>query len=176
MRLSRLPAALAAGALFAGLVSCSATVEGTGTLASDVVVGTPTPSPTATSDSPTPDPTTASPTPEPTTPAPTTNPLVVKQRLLCVLERAAIATVNSQFNKSKNRDTQIGVLRTGANSIRGHVNRSGLPKTDGVRRTGQAVLDQLLRLIADASQGNSPSTQPYNLATQKFQTVCNSVR
>jgi hypothetical protein len=171
MRLSRLPAALAAGALLAGIVSCAATVEGTGTLASDVVTG----GPSATSGAPTPDPTTQSPTPEPTTPAPTTDPAVAKQRLLCVLERAAISTVNTQFNKSKDRDQQIRVLRAGASTMRAHVKRSGLPGTDPVRRTGQGVVDQLDKLINGAAKGGSPSTGPYNTATQRFQAACGKV-
>lgn len=170
MRLSRLPAALVAGALLTGVVSCAATIDGTGTLAADAVTGSGTPTATA---SPTADPTTASPTPAPTTP--TTNPVVTKQRLLCVLERASITTINSQFNKAKERDAQIRVLRSGATTIRGHLVRSGLPETDGVRRAGTGVLDQLKRLVTDATGGNSPSTQPYNVATQKFQTACNKV-
>jgi hypothetical protein len=171
MPLSRLPAALVAGALLAGIVSCAATVEGTGTLASDVVTG----GPGATSGGPTPEPTAASPTPEPTTPSPTTDPVVAKQRLLCVLERAAISTANTQFNKSKDRDQQIRVLRAGASTMRAHVKRSGLPGADPVRRTGQGVVDQLDKLIKGAASGGSPSTQPYNAATQKFQAACGKV-
>ncbi len=174
MRLSRLPAVLVAGALLSGLVSCAATVEGTGTLASDVVVtGAPTASPGPSGSEPAP--TTASPTPAPTTPRPTTDPVVTKRRLLCVLERATIASINSQFNKSKNRDAQIRVLRSGATTIRGQIERSGLPATDGVRQTGQSVLNQLGKLVATANAGQTPSTRPYNVATQTFQKVCNTV-
>lgn len=172
MRLSRLPAALVAGALLTGIVSCATTIDGTGTLAADAATGAGTPTVTA---SPTVDPTTASPTPAPTTATPTTNPVVTKQRLLCVLERASITSINSQFNKAKERDAQIRVLRGGASTIRGHLVRSGLPEADGVRRAGTGVLDQLKRLVTDATGGNSPTTQPYNVATQKFQTVCNKV-
>lgn len=173
MRLSRLPAALVAGALLTGIVSCAATVEGTGTLAADVATGAP--SGSGTPGAPTPEPTAATPTPEPTTASPTADPVQVKRRLLCVLERAAIASVNSQFNKQKNRDAQIRVLKTGATTIRGHIRRSGLPATDRIRRSGQSVLNQLDRLVAEASVGRSPSTTPYNKATQTFQTNCNSV-
>jgi hypothetical protein len=176
MRLSRLPLVLLAGALLAGLVSCASTIDGTGTLAADVATGTATPLPTGapqTTDSPTPDPTTDSPTPD--EPTETTSAVVVKERLLCVLERSAITTINSQFNKSADRDAQIKILQRGATTIQGHINRSGLPHNDGVRRTGQAVLDQLSRLIRDATGGNTPSTQPYNVATQSFQKVCNTV-
>lgn len=178
MRLSRLPAALLAGALLTGIVSCATTVEGTGTIAADVATGGPSGTGTpGTPGTPTPSPegTTASPAPPPPTASPTTNPIVVKRRLLCVLERAAIAGVNSQFNKQKNRDAQIRVLRSGATTIRGHIRRSGLPGNDRIRRTGQSVLNQLDRLVAEASVGRSPSTTPYNKATQTFQTACNSV-
>jgi hypothetical protein len=177
MRLSRFPAVLVAAALSAGIVSCATTVDGTGTLAADVSTGSapsPTDSPSTTSE-PTPDPTTDSPTPEPTTPAPTTDPVQVKRRLLCVLERAAITSINSQFNKSKDRDGQIRILRTGATTIKGHIAASKLSPADGIRKAGQSVLDQLNRLVADASGGNSPSTGPYNAATTRFQTACNKV-
>lgn len=175
MRLSRLPAVLVAGALLTGIVSCAATVEGSGTLAADVVVpGTPTATPGG-STSAAPDPTTASPTPVPTTPRPTADPVVAKRRLLCVLEQAAIGSINSQFNKSKNRDAQIRVLRTGATTIRGHIERSGLPTSDGVRQSGQGVLNQLTTLVTSANAGQTPSTRSYNVATQTFQKVCRTV-
>jgi hypothetical protein len=178
MRLTRLPAVLVAAALLAGIASCATAIEGSGSLASDVVTGGPTP--TATSDDPTEDPT-DDPTEDPTTaspipdPVPTTNPVTTRERALCVLERAAIGTINSQFNKSTERDAQIQILRTGATTIRGQISRSGLPGTDSIRRSGQGVLDQLTRLATDASGGNSPSTNAYNVATQKFQKACNSI-
>jgi hypothetical protein len=170
MRLTRLPAVLVAAALLAGIASCATAIEGSGSLASDVVTGGPTP--TATSDDPTGDRTTASATPDP---VPTTNPVTTRERALCVLERAAISTTNSQFNKSTERDAQIQILRTGARTIRGQISRSGLPGTDSIRRSGQGVLDQLTRLATDASGGNTPSTNAYNVATQKFQKACNSI-
>lgn len=173
MRLSRPPALLVAGTLLCGLVACSTTIDGTGTLAADVTTGAPAPTSTA---APTSDPTTSSPpTVEPTTPAPTTNPVTVKQKLLCVLERGAITSINSQFNKQNDRDAQIRILRNGVSTIRGHISRSGLPASDGIRRSGQSVLDQLVRLETDATGGNSPSTAPYNKATQNFQKACNSL-
>jgi hypothetical protein len=175
MRLSRLPAVLVAAALLTGMVSCAATVEGTGTVAADVVTrGSTAPAPAGTPTAGAP-PTSADPTPMPTPAQPSTDPVVVKRRLLCVLERAAIANVNSQFNKQKDRGAQIRVLRQGATTIRGHIRRSGLPTTDGIRQRGQRVLDQLDRLVAEANKGRSPSTQPYNRATQTFQNGCNSV-
>ncbi len=177
MRLSRLPAALVAAALLTGIVSCAATVSGSGTVAADVVTrgstATPPPAGTPTTGAPPAEPTSA--TPMPTAAQPTTDPVVVKRRLLCVLERAAIANVNSQFNKQRDRGAQIRVLRQGATAIRGHIRRSGLPTTDGIRQRGQRVLDQLDRLVAEANKGRSPSTQPYNRATQTFQNGCNSV-
>lgn len=175
MRLSHLPAALVAGALLTGIVSCATTIDGTGTVASDVVAGGPTATGTGSTPEPTTAPTSASPTPEPTTPSPTTDPLQVKRRLLCVLERAAITTVNSQFNKSKDRSAQLKVLRTGSTTIQGHITRSGLPPKDTVRRMGQGVLNELNRLVTGATQGNSPSTKPYNTATQTFQTACSGL-
>lgn len=174
MHLSRLPAVLIAGVLLGSTVSCATTIEGTGALAADVATGSPTPSaggdpePTSSAPEPTADPTTPAPTP-------TTNPVVVKERLLCVLVRASIASINSQFNKEKERSAQITVLRNGANTVKGHINRAGLPTSDGIRRSAVAVLDQLRRLVTDASGGASPSTAPYNKATQNFQKACSSV-
>ncbi len=177
MRLSRLPAGLVAAVLMAGLASCSTTIEGSGTIASDVVTGGPTPTGTADdpSGSPTPDPTSDSPTPDPTTASPTPSPVRTRELALCVLERAAIANVNTRFNASKERSGQIKILRAGATTIRGHLSRSGLPATDSIRRSGQGVLDQLSRLATDAAGGNSPSTRPYNAATEGFQKACNSI-
>ncbi|HEV7655607.1 MAG TPA: hypothetical protein VGP36_12865 [Mycobacteriales bacterium] len=174
MRLTRLPVVLSAAALLSGLAGCATSIEGSGTIASDVVTDAPTASPTSDdpTSSPTPDPTTDSPTPDPT---PTTNPVTTRERALCVLERAAIANVNSSFNGSKDRSGQIQILKTGAATIRGQISRSGLPAADGIRRSGQGVLDQLNRLATDAGEGNSPSTNAYNVATQKFQTACNSI-
>lgn len=172
MRLSRLPVLLVGAALF-GVVSCATTVEGTGTIAEGVVTPGASPSDTASpTASPSPTETAGSSTPAPT---PTTNPATTRQRLLCVLEQASIVTINGQFNKTKNRASQITVLRSGASTIRGHLSRSGLPTTDKVRRPGQAVVDQLDRLVTNATGGGSPSTAPYNLATQNFQKACNAV-
>jgi hypothetical protein len=180
MRLTRLPVVLVAAAVLAGVASCANTIEGTGTVASDVVTGGPSAGSAAPTDdpseSPTPASASASPTPDPTPdPTPTTNPVTTRERALCVLERAAIANVNTSFNGSKDRDAQIRFLRQGATTIRGQISRSGLAGTDGIRRSGQGVLDQLNRLVADAGAGNSPSTNAYNVATQKFQKACNAI-
>jgi hypothetical protein len=168
MRVSALPALLAAVVLVGG-VGCATAIEGRGSVAEGVV--TPGPSGTAT-----PDPGESS-DPGETTPAPTptTDPTLVKQRLLCVLERASITSINSQFNKSKKRDVQIRVLRTGATTISGHLRRSGLPAGDKIRKPGQGVLDQLNKLVRDASRGGTPSTTPYNQATQRFQQACGTL-
>ena len=171
MRVSAPPVLLAVALLVAG-AGCARTVEGTGTLAEGVIAGTPTPSGTSDPSGPT-----GSADPAQTTPAPSpsTDPVLVRQRLLCVLERASITTINSQFNKSRNRDVQLRVLRTGATTIGGHLKRSGLPTGDKIRKPGQGVLDQLNKLVRDASAGGSPSTTPYNEATQRFQQACNAL-
>lgn len=171
MRLSRLPAVLVAAVLLAGVASCATTVDGSGTVASDVVSGGPTP----TSDDPSGSPTSESPTPDPTSASPTANPVKTRELALCVLERAAITSINSQFNASKNRTGQIKILKSGVTTIKGHITRSALPASDGIRSSGQGVLDQLNKLATAASGGNSPSTTPYNAATQKFQKACNSI-
>jgi len=180
MRLSRLPAAVLAAALLTGAVSCAATVEGSGAPAPGVVAGGPMPTGESTgqptgkpSGQPTGAPATQTPAPGPA--GPTTNPVLVKERLLCALERSAISSINSQFNKSKDRDGQIRILRGGVTTVRSHITRSGLPAADVIRSSAQGVLDQLTRLVAAAGRGESPSTQPYNLATAKFQKACNGV-
>jgi hypothetical protein len=171
MRLSRPPAVLVAAVLLAGVASCATTVDGTGTIASDVVTGGPTP----TAGDPSGSTASESPTPDPTSASPTADPVKTREMALCVLERAAIASINSQFNASKNRAGQIKILKSGVTTIKGHITRSSLPGTDPIRRSGQGVLDQLNKLATAASGGNSPSTTPYNAATQKFQKACNSI-
>jgi hypothetical protein len=167
MRVSALPVLLAAAALLGG-VSCATTIEGSGSVAEGVV----TVAPTGTA---TPDPSGSSEPSETTAPTPTTDPTLVRQRLLCVLERASITSINTQFNKSKQRDAQLRVLRTGATTISGHLRRSGLPAGDRIRKPGQGVLDQLNKLVRDAGSGGTPSTAPYNQATQRFQQACSAL-
>lgn len=179
MRLSRLSAALVAAVLMAGIASCATTVDGSGTIASDVVTGGPTPS--GGSDDPTgsPEPSASSssdsPTPDPTTAGPTPNAARTRELTLCVLERAAVASINSQFNASKDRAGQIRILRSGVTTIKGHLVRSALPAADPIRASGQRVLDQLNKIAVAAAGGGSPSTKPYNTATQNFQKACNSI-
>jgi hypothetical protein len=179
MRVSALPVLLAA-ALLAG-AGCATTVEGNGTIAEGVVTGSP-PSSTGPDPGESSDPSgsldpSGSSDPAGTAPAPTptTDPDLVRQRLLCVLERASIVSINSQFNKSKDRDVQIRVLRTGATTISGQLSRSGLPAGDKIRQAGQRVLDQLTKLVRAASSGGAPSTTPYNTATQRFQQACGAL-
>ena len=172
MRLTRLPAALISALLLAGAASCATTIEGSGTIASDVITGGPTPD-GADDPSPTPG---ASGSDDPTpTPSPTVNAVQIRERALCVLERAAITTINTSFNKSRQRGQQVQILKQGTATIEGQLSRSGLPADDAIRRAGTAVQTQLAKLSAGASAGRSPSTDPYNAATRKFQQACNSI-
>ena len=154
MRLTRLPAALTSALLLAGVVSCATTIEGSGTIASDVVTGGPDATPT---------------------PSSTVNAVQIRERALCVLERAAITGINTSFNKSKQRGQQVQILKQGAATISGQLSRSGLPADDAILLAGKAVQIQLAKLSAAASAGKSPSTKPYNDATGKFQRACNSI-
>jgi hypothetical protein len=174
MRVLRLTAlAVVAVAVGTGTLGCSRTVAGTGSLAEDATVVAPAPTPTTGTAEPTPtDTATSSPTADPT---PTTDPVTVKRRALCVLERAAITSINSNFNKAKTRQAQIGVLRSGSTSITGYLTRSRLPGTDRIYLFGKAVLSQLNNLVRVANAGGSPSTAPYNTATTNFQKACASV-
>jgi len=169
MRALRLAALVVAIVVGGGVAACSRTVEGTGTLAADATTagamptGTTEPSPIETTGTPTP------------TPSPTADVRKVRRLALCVRERAAITTTNSTFNKAKTRDGQIAALRTGSRSILATLRQSQLPTSDGVYRSGKAVLDRLNALISSADAGNSPSTTPYNKATTAFSKVCSSI-
>ena len=166
MRLTRLPAALVTAAFLAGAASCATTIAGTGSAAPDLATGGPRasadPSGSA-SDGPTP------------TPSSTVDTVVVRERALCVLERATITGINTSFNKSKQRSQQVQILKTGAATIGGQLSRSKLPADDGILRAGKAVQIELTKLYTAANGGKSPSTKPYNTATQKFQTACNGI-
>ena len=175
MRLTRLPAALVSALLLAGVASCATTIQGSGTVAPDVVTGAPTPGGSADpSGSATPsgssDPDEATPTP-----SSTANAVQVRERALCVLERTAITGINTSFNKSKQRSQQVQILKQGTATINGQLSRSGLPADDAILRAGKAVQTQLAKLFVAASGGKSPSTTPYNDATRKFQQACNSI-
>jgi hypothetical protein len=178
MRLTRLPAALVSALLLAGVASCATTIEGSGTIASDVVTGAPTPDGSADPGDPG-DPGDSGDSGDPGEPTPTPSSTVsavqARERALCVLERAAITGINTSFNKSKQRSQQIQILKQGAATINGQLSRSGLPADDPILRAGKAVQTQLAKLHAAASAGKSPSTKPYNDATGKFQQACNSI-
>jgi len=103
------------------------------------------------------------------------DPVTARRRVLCVLERASITSINSQFNKAKTRDAQIRVLRSGSATITGQLQRSKLPSSDRIYAYGKAVLSQLNNLVRVAQAGGSPSTGPYNTATTNFQKACSSV-
>ena len=170
MRLTRLPAALVAAVLLAGIASCATTIEGSGTIASDVVTNAPAPS------GGTGDPGgSADPSADPTTASPTANPLRTRERALCVLERTEIAGINTSFNAAKQRSRQIQILKQGAATIGSQRSRSGLPGDDTILRSGKAVQTQLSRLYAAASAGQTPSTNSYNAATRSFQAACNAI-
>jgi hypothetical protein len=172
MRLTRLPAALVAALLLAGAVSCATTIEGSGTIAADVVTGGPTPGGSADPGDSGDSGDSGKPTP---TPSSTVSAVQVRERALCVLERAAITGINTSFNKSKQRSQQVQILKQGAVTISGQLSRSGLPADDAILRAGRAVQTQLAALFTAANAGRSPSTKPYNDATGKFQQACNSI-
>jgi type IV pilus biogenesis protein CpaD/CtpE len=162
MRLTRLPAAVVTAVLLAGAASCATTIEGSGTAAPDLAAPSEAPSGSG-SDDPSP------------TPSSTADPVQIRQRALCVLERAAITGINTSFNKSKQRTQQIQILKQGAATIGGQLSRSKLPADDGILRAGTAVRTELTKLFEAANGGKSPSTKPYNDATVKFQLACNSI-
>jgi hypothetical protein len=176
MRLTRLPAALVTAVLLAGAASCATTIEGSGTIASDVVTGGPTPTGGAGSEDPS---SSADPgssdDPAPSSSSSTASAVRVRERTLCALERAAIAGINTNFNKSKQRSQQVQILRQGSAALAAQLSRSGLPADDAVLRAGKAVQTQLARLFAAANAGKSPSTKPYNEATATFQRACNAI-
>lgn len=183
MRLTRLPAALVSATLLAGAVSCATTIQGSGAIAPDVITDAPTPDgsgdPGSAGTSPSPGAGSSPDTGGSNDPAPTASPTVnavqIRERALCVLERAAITTINTSFNRSRERSQQIQILKQGAATIDGQLSRSGLPAGDPIRRAGTAVQTQLAKLYAGARSGESPSTKPYNEATAKFQQACNSI-
>jgi hypothetical protein len=175
MRLTRLPAALVSALLLAGVASCATTIKGSGTIASDVVTGAPTPGGSADSSASAAPSGSADPGEPTPTPSSTANAVQVRERALCVLERTAITGINTSFNKSKQRSQQVQILKQGAATINGQLSKSGLPANDAILRAGKAVQIQLAKLFVAASGGKSPSTTPYNDATRKFQQACNSI-
>jgi hypothetical protein len=149
-----------------GAAGCVQTVVGTGTLAA----GGPGPGP---SGAPTgPDPSSGEPTPSPT---PTVDPVKTKEQVTCVLVQASVKTTNDKFNAAKTRDQQISVLSTGRTNVKSGLDRSGLPHADRIYAAGQVIYTELSKLLAGASKGASPSTAPYNNATNRFRTACLSL-
>jgi cytoskeletal protein RodZ len=162
--------AVVTGLLGLGAAACVSVVGGQATLAADATKPTATASGT---DTPT-----ASPTvdPSPTDPpSPTVDPVKTKEQVTCVLIQATVKTTNDKFNAAKSRDAQIGILRSGVNGVQGGLSRSGLPRNDRIFILGNGILTELRRLVTSANRGASPSTTPYNNATNKFRTACLSL-
>ena len=175
MRQTRLPAGLVAAVLLTGTASCVTTVAGSGSIAPDVVTGGPTPTGgSGGSGAPGGGESPGSDDPSPT-PSPTVNAVRVRERALCLLERAAIADINTTFNRAKQRDQQVKILKQGAATIGSQLSRSGLPANDAILRAGTKVQVELSTLATAADAGKTPSTKPYNDAGAKFQQACNSV-
>ncbi len=150
-----------------GAVACATTVEGNGSIAAGVVTSSPTPSPSDTgpsSDSPSPtDSATPTETSSSPTPSPSTNPVVVRQRVLCVLEQASITSINNQFNKTKDRAAQVRVLGTGVTTIKGPPQplRAAGRRPDPQVRAGRA------EPARQRSQGRHRRRQPEHDAVQQ---------
>lgn len=178
MRLRPGTALVAAAVLVGGgAVGCTTAIEGNGSIAAEVITSLPSPSDTGSSgapssDSPSPSESSSSPTPSPT---PSTDPVSVRRRVLCVLEQASIASINTQFNKTKDRNAQIRILGQGVTTINGHLSRSGLPGSDRIRVSGQAVATQLTSFYKSASAGGNPSPSGYNTASEAFQKACTTI-
>jgi len=166
MRVTRLVTLGAAAALIgAGILGCSVTVAGRGTLAA----GAPAPSITDSastsvepSDSPTPTP----------TPSPTPDPTKTREQVTCVLIQAAVKSTNDRFNAAKTRDAQITILRSGVSAVDGALKRSKLRGNNNIYILGAKILQELRKLVTAAVRGGSPSTAPYNAATTRFRTAC----
>ena len=114
MRLTRLPAALISALLLAGAASCATAIQGSGTIDPGVVNGGSTPGGSADPGGSSAPGESAASTP---TPSPTVSAVQIRERALCVLERAAITGINTSFNKSKQRSQQVQILKQGANSL-----------------------------------------------------------
>src|SRR5690348_18281124 len=111
MRLTRLPAALISALLLAGVASCATTIQGSGTIDPGVVNGGSTPDGSADPSSTSDPGESAGSTP---TPSPTVSAVQIRERAVCVLERAAITGVNTSLHKAKQRSQQGQILQPGA--------------------------------------------------------------
>lgn len=169
--------AVMAGAVGLASAACVSTVSGHATAASDLQptglpTGTGSTSPTDTA-SPTDDPT-GSPTPS-DPPTPTVDPVKTKEQVTCVLIQATVKTTNDKFNAAKTRETQVSILSGGRNGVLANLGKSGLPHNDRIYVLGAGIYTELRRLVSGALSGGSPSTTPYNNATNKFRTACLSL-
>ena len=134
MRLTRLPAALISALLLAGVASCATTIQGSGTIDPGVVNGGSTPDGSADPSSTSDPGESAGSTP---TPSPTVSAVQIRERALCVLERAAITGINTSFNKSKQRSQQVQILKQGAATVGGQ--RGQVAEHESVQRRDQKV-------------------------------------
>jgi hypothetical protein len=180
MRAFRLIGVAALGAaLSLGTAACVSTVTGTGTLAAGGPTptgGTGTPAstdPPATGGStdPSTDPSSTTAVP----PTPTVDPVKTKEQVTCVLVQASVKTTNDKFNAAKTRGQQISILRGGRGTVRSDLDKSGLPKADRIYTAGTGIFNELTKLVQGAEKGSSPSTVPYNNATNRFRTACLSL-
>lgn len=171
MRVIRLLSfAVVAGVLGLGSAACVSTVAGTATAAPDLQTGGPTGTGAPTgSATPTGDPTPTDP------PTPTVDPVKTREQVTCVLIQATVKSTNDKFNAAKTRETQISILSGGRNNVLSGLGKSGLPHNDRIYVAGAAIYNELRRLVANARAGSSPSTTPYNNATNKFRTACLSL-
>jgi hypothetical protein len=173
MRVIRILSLAAAGLLGLGTAACVSTVTGRATIAADAgqqagPSGTP-----STTDSPS---ASASEDPSPTdSPTPTVDPVKVKEQVTCVLIQATVKTTNDKFNAAKTRETQITILGGGASGVLNGLRRSGLARNDRIFVLGSGIYNELRKLVSSAQHGSSPSTAPYNNATNKFRTACLSL-
>jgi hypothetical protein len=167
MRVIRvLSLAAAAGLLGLGAGACVSTVTGQATLAADAAQPSGTPGTT--------DPPTDSPSPT-DLPTPTVDPVKTKEQVTCVLIQATVKTTNDKFNAAKTRESQITILGGGASGVLNGLRRSGLARTDRIYVLGSGIYNELRKLVSSAQHGSSPSTTPYNNATNKFRTACLSL-
>jgi hypothetical protein len=165
-------------ALGLGSAACVSTVTGTGSFAA----GGPTPTgggtPTST-DQPTTsgstDPSTDPGTTTAVPPTPTVDPVKTKEQVTCVLVQASVKTTNDKFNAAKTRDQQVSILRGGRGTVRSNLDKSGLPRADRIYTAGTGIFNELTKLVQAAEKGASPSTTPYNNATNRFRTACLSL-
>ena len=163
MRVRHLLTAIVVGLVPVLATGCTAQIAGQGVAAEGAALS----ASTASSDPS--DSSTTSPAPAAT---PTVDPAEVNERLACVLTQATIRATNDRFNAAKTRAAQLTILKSGANTLRGHLRVSKLPGKDKIQVAATAVLTELNKLIAAANRGHSPSTTPYNTATTRLATAC----